>query len=66
MSGFIWDGSMFHVSLGTGAPPIMLLLKFLLLEYWAGVGGEPNSRQGHIPMERANNASANPSPCTAL
>ena len=28
--------------------------------------GEPNSRQGHVPMERANNASANPSPTTAL
>lgn len=28
--------------------------------------GEPNSRQGHVPMERANNASANPSPSTAL
>lgn len=31
-----------------------------------GGGGEPNSRQGHVPMERANNASANPSPSTAL
>lgn len=29
-------------------------------------GGEPNSRQGHVPVERANNASANPSPSTAL
>lgn len=27
---------------------------------------EPNSRQGHVPMERANNASVNPSPSTAL
>lgn len=51
----------------------MLLLKFMLLEYWdegegweLGGGGEPNSRQGHVPMERANNASANPSPSTAL
>lgn len=29
-------------------------------------GGELNSRQGHVPVERANNASANPSSSTTL
>ncbi len=68
MSGFIWGVYVSCVSLGTQKPPIMLLLKFMLLEYWEEEeeGGEPNSRQGHVPVERANNASANPSPSTAL
>lgn len=49
----------------------MLLLKFILLEYVEGLGGgrvgdEPNSRQGHVPVERSNNAGANPSSSSSL
>lgn len=38
----------------------------MLLEYWEEGGGGLNSRQGHVPVERANNASANPSSSTTL
>lgn len=68
---FIPGISAFHVFLLAPLKrPIMLLIKFML-EYWeeweAGVrGGKPNSCQGHVPVESANNASANPSSSTVL
>lgn len=50
-------------SLGILKPLIMPRLKFIFPKYrrergW--VGGKPNSRQGHVPVEITNNAAANP------
>lgn len=57
-----WGGG----SLGCLKLPIIPLLKFMFLEYWdeggGGGGGVNQTRQGHVPVRRANNGGVNPSP----
>lgn len=55
--------SVSSASLGILKPLIMPRLKLIFLKYREKesvcVGGEPNSRQGHVPVEITNNATAN-------
>lgn len=68
MSGFIWGVSVFMCffwrSKTAHYAPIEVHVSGILGR--RGWEGEPNSRQGHVPVERANNGSVNPSSSTAL